>query len=46
MNHKAFYIIDKRLIISIICSNCEVNNDKTSKKEKDIEILKVLGLNK
>lgn len=46
MNRKAFYILEKRLILSIICSKCEVNNDKTSKKEKGIEILKVRGLNK
>ena len=36
----------KPLVLSIIGSNCNSEDEKTSKKEESIEILKVLGLTK
>ena len=38
------YIIEKTLILSIICSNCKNENEKLFKEEGSVEILKILGL--
>ena len=34
----------KTLVLSIICSKCENDNEKIFKEEEPIEILKILGL--
>ena len=41
---KISYIIEKTLILSIICSNCKNENEKLFKEEGSVEILKILGL--
>ena len=38
------YIFEKRLVLSIICSKCENEDEKIFKKEESIEILKMIGL--
>ena len=38
------YIFEKTLVISIIFSTCENEDEKIFKEEESIEILKVLGL--
>ena len=43
-NLKILYIFEKTLVLCIICSKCENNNEKTFKKEEPIEILKILSL--
>ena len=39
---KISYIFEKRLVLSITCSKCKNEDEKTFKKES-IEILKILG---
>ena len=39
---KTSYIFEKRLVLSIICSKCKNEDEKTFKKES-IEIIKILG---
>ena len=41
-NHK--YLLEKTLVLSIICSKCENEDEKIFKEEESIEILKILGL--
>ena len=41
---KISYILEKRLVISIICSKCKNEDEKIFKEEESIEILKILGL--
>ena len=43
-NLKISYIFEKTLVLSIICSKCENDNEKIFKEEKPIEILKIIGL--
>ena len=44
-NPKISHILEKEaLFLSIICSKCKYEDKKTLKKEKSIEILKILGL--
>ena len=43
-NLKILYIFEKTLVLSIICSKCENDNEKIFKEEEPIEILKILGL--
>ena len=38
------YIFEKRLVLSIICSKCENEDEKIFEKEESIEILKIIGL--
>ena len=38
------YILEKTLVLSIICSKCENEEEKIFKEEYSIEILKILGL--
>ena len=38
------YMLEKTLVISIICSKCKNNDEKIFKEEEPIEILKILGL--
>ena len=37
------YIFDK-IVLSIICSKCESNDEKIVKEEESSEILKIIGL--
>ena len=43
-NLKILYIFEKTLVLSIICSKCENDNEKIFKEEEPIEILKIIGL--
>ena len=43
-NLEISYIFEKTLVLSIICSKCENDNEKIFKEEEPIEILKILGL--
>ena len=43
-NLKISYIFEKTLVLSIICSKCENDNEKIFKEEEPIEILILLGL--
>ena len=43
-NLKISYIFEKTLVLSIIWSKCENDNEKIFKEEEPIEILKILGL--
>ena len=38
------YLLEKTLVLSVICSKCKVEDGKIFEEEKSIEILKVLGL--
>ena len=41
---KISYLLEKTLVLSIICSKCKNENEKIFKEEESIEILKILGL--
>ena len=41
---KISHLLQKTLVLSIICSKCKNEDEKLFKKEESIEILKVLGL--
>ena len=41
-NHK--YLLEKTLVLSIICSKCENEDEKIFKEEESIETLKIFGL--
>ena len=41
---KILYILEKILVLSIICSKCKNQDEKIFIEEKSIEILKILGL--
>ena len=41
---KISYIFEEILVLSIICSNCENEDEKIFKEEESIEILKIIGL--
>ena len=41
---KISYILEKTLVISIICSKCKNEDEKIFKEEESIEISKILGL--
>ena len=43
-NLKTCYIFDKKLVLYIICSKCDNEDEKLFKEEESIKILKVLGL--
>ena len=43
-NLKRSHIFEETLVLSIIDSECENDNEKTFKEEEPIEILKILGL--
>ena len=38
------YLLEKTLVLSIICSKCKNDYEKFFKEEKSVEILKTLGL--
>ena len=41
---KISYLLEKTLVLAIICSKCKNEDEKMFKEEKSIEILKILGL--
>ena len=41
---KISYLLEKTLVLSIICSKCKNEDKKIFKEEESIEILKTLGL--
>ena len=41
---KISYLLEKALVLSIICSKCKNEDEKLFKEEESIEILKILGL--
>ena len=41
---KISYLIEKTLVLSIICSKCKKENEKVFKEEDSTEIIKILGL--
>ena len=41
---KISYLLEKTLVLSIICSKCINEDEKISKEEDSIEIIKILGL--
>ena len=41
---KISYLLEKTLVLSIICSKCKNKDEKIFKKEDSIEILKIVGL--
>ena len=41
---KISYLLEKTLLLSIICSKCKNEDKKLFKEEESIEILKILGL--
>ena len=43
-NSKLSYIFKKTLVLSIIWSKCENEDKKTFRKEKSIEMLKLIGV--
>ena len=38
------YLLEKSLILSIICSKCKNEDENIFKEKKSIKILKILGL--
>ena len=44
MKNLKYHISRKKLVLSIICSKCENEDEKLLKEEESIEILKILGL--
>ena len=40
---KISYLLEKTLVLSIICSKCKNEDEKLFKEEESIEILKILG---
>ena len=38
------YLLEKTLVLSIICSKCKNEDEKIFKEEESTEILKILGL--
>ena len=41
---KISYLLEKTLVVSIMCSTCKNEYEKLFKEEESIEILKILGL--
>ena len=41
---KISYILEKTLVLSIVCSKCKNEDEKIIKEEESIEILKTLSL--
>ena len=41
---KISYLLEKTLVLSIICSKCKNEDEKIFKEEDSIEIIKILGL--
>ena len=43
-NPKISHMLEKKLILSVICGKCKNQDERISKEEESIEILKILGL--
>ena len=41
---KISYLLEKILVLSIICRKCKNGDEKILKEEESIEILKIIGL--
>ena len=41
---KMLYLLEKTLVLSIICNKCKNEDEKLFKEEESIEMLKILGL--
>ena len=41
---KISYLLEKTLVLSIICSKCKNEDEQLFKEEESIEILKMIGL--
>ena len=41
---KMSYIIEKTLVLSIICTKCKNEDEKKFKEKESVKILKILGL--
>ena len=41
---KISYLLEKTLVLSIICSKCKNEDEKIFKEEKSIKISKIIGL--
>ena len=41
---KISYILEKTIVLSIICSKCNNEHEKVFNEEESIDILKILGL--
>ena len=41
---KISYLLEKILVLSVICSKCKNKDEKIFKEEESIELLKILGL--
>ena len=41
---KISYLLERAVVLSIICSKCKNEDEKIFKKEESIEIRKILGL--
>ena len=41
---KISYLLERAVVLSIICSKCKNEDEKIFKEEESIEILKILGL--
>ena len=41
---KISYLLQKPLVLSIICSKCKNEDEKKNKEEESIEMVKILGL--
>ena len=41
---KISYILEKTLVLFVICSKCKSEDEKILKEEESIEILKIFGL--
>ena len=41
---KISYLLEKILVLSIICSKCKNGDEQILKEEESIEILKIIGL--
>ena len=41
---KIWYLLEKTLLLTIICSKCKDEDEKMFKEEDSVEVLKILGL--
>ena len=43
-NLKISYVVEKTLVLSIVCSTCKNEDEKIFEESESIEILKIFGL--
>ena len=41
---KISYLLEKTLVLSVICNKCKIDDEKLFKEEEPIDILKIFGL--